>query len=399
MIYLLKQKILTIIKKSILDFYRTIVSVSFYVIDTFIMKHDDNYHESRLLIIKFDELGDYILFRDYLKVIRHSKKFRTYKITLAGNVKWKELSEHFDGSNYDEAIWIDKKKFITNIIYRKIIFNKIYNRNFDTVLNPSSSRNFLTDDSLVRVAKAAKSIGFVSDTANSPKLILFLSDSFYSRNMLLPKDCYFEFYRNKYFFETLLEEEINLIAPYLGVDNRKEKEKQQKFVLVSPGAGIKYRQWSARNYAIISNYINKNYGYKLKIIGGESERDISIKIINHSEITEIEDLTGKTSLLELIDTIASSGLVITNDTGTSHISAALGIKTLVISNGSRFGRFNPYPDRLGLDVTVIYPSQIMDIIDNNYESILKAFKYKSYLNIDSVSLRQVESSLDELLSK
>ena len=363
------------------------------------MKHDDNYHESRLLIIKFDELGDYILFRDYLKVIRHSKKFRTYKITLAGNVKWKELSEHFDGSNYDEAIWIDKKKFITNIIYRKIIFNKIYNRNFDTVLNPSSSRNFLTDDSLVRVAKAAKSIGFVSDTANSPKLILFLSDSFYSRNMLLPKDCYFEFYRNKYFFETLLEEEINLIAPYLGVDNRKEKEKQQKFVLVSPGAGIKYRQWSARNYAIISNYINKNYGYKLKIIGGESERDISIKIINHSEITEIEDLTGKTSLLELIDTIASSGLVITNDTGTSHISAALGIKTLVISNGSRFGRFNPYPDRLGLDVTVIYPSQIMDIIDNNYESILKAFKYKSYLNIDSVSLRQVESSLDELLSK
>ena len=42
------------------------------------------------------------------------------------------------------------------------------------------------------------------------------------------------------------------------------------------------------------------------------------------------NLAGKTSISELKALLASSALVISNDTGTAHVAAALGIPTVVI---------------------------------------------------------------------
>src|SRR5690348_14640759 len=67
--------------------------------------------QAHLLLIKNDEIGDYILFRNYLKYIRNHEKYRGYRITLIGNVIWKDLFDEFDAAFVDDVIWLNKKTF------------------------------------------------------------------------------------------------------------------------------------------------------------------------------------------------------------------------------------------------------------------------------------------------
>jgi len=45
--------------------------------------------------------------------------------------------------------------------------------------------------------------------------------------------------------------------------------------------------------------------------------------------------------------LSQSQLIISNDTGTAHISSAVGTPTVCILGGGHFGRFAPYPDLPG----------------------------------------------------
>ena len=71
------------------------------------------------------------------------------------------------------------------------------------------------------------------------------------------------------------------------------------------------------------------------LIGDRSELDVSIEVVEKSIIKPV-NLTGKTSLAESTAVLSLCDLLVSNDTGPAHISAALGTKTIVI-----FGPTNP----------------------------------------------------------
>ncbi len=60
-----------------------------------LLKNCEPHHKippsNSLLIVRLDAIGDYILFRNFLKVIRNSEKFNNYTITLCGNTLWKDI--------------------------------------------------------------------------------------------------------------------------------------------------------------------------------------------------------------------------------------------------------------------------------------------------------------------
>ena len=62
-------------------------------------------NSKNLLIVKMDAIGDYILFRNFLKAIKEDKKYSKYKITLCGNSVWKDISEKFDSK---ETVFDDR---------------------------------------------------------------------------------------------------------------------------------------------------------------------------------------------------------------------------------------------------------------------------------------------------
>src|ERR1700761_4295017 len=74
--------------------------------------------QRRLLLIKTDEIGDYVLLRNQLSRVRSSAVYRGYRVTLVGNTDWRQLFEAYDAHVADELIWIDKLRFRRDLFYR-----------------------------------------------------------------------------------------------------------------------------------------------------------------------------------------------------------------------------------------------------------------------------------------
>jgi heptosyltransferase II len=93
------------------------------------------------------------------------------------------------------------------------------------------------------------------------------------------------------------------------------------------------KRW--QNYAKLNDLIQANLSANIILIGDQSELDVSLEILENTKVKPIL-LTGKTSLSEATAVLSICDLLVSNDTGPSHISAALGTKTIVI-----FGPTNP----------------------------------------------------------
>jgi len=352
-------------------------------------------------MIKLDEIGDYILFRNFIKIIRESKKFNDYKITLLGNEVWKEITEAFDKNFVDDFIWMDKKKFLNNLFYRRSFLKKVTGMNFGIALNFHISRNIYLDDAVIRAVNANNKIGHRTSLTNMFGWQRRISDSYYTKLVDI-EEVVFEFEKNKKFLESLLSEKINLAVPYLDVEviDRKNIIKKNDVVLFI-GSKRAYYRWAIENFVRIAEHIVKKYNSNILLIGSADDIKYAneFKSLCESSIVQnIVDLTGKTSLLESIKAISKAKLTISNDSGIAHISAATGTPTIVLLNGSRFGRFFPYPENSSVKVIPIYPP-ILDTYKINFSEFVREYEYKSKLDINSITPERVTKEIDNFLSE
>ncbi|MDB5157788.1 MAG: lipopolysaccharide core biosynthesis protein, partial [Mucilaginibacter sp.] len=65
----------------------------------------------RLLLIKTDAIGDYVLFRNFIEILKRSEKYKDYQIDLLGNTIWRELNLAYDKQFLNEAYFINPKSY------------------------------------------------------------------------------------------------------------------------------------------------------------------------------------------------------------------------------------------------------------------------------------------------
>ncbi len=229
--------------------------------------------EKTLLLVRLDAIGDYILFRNFIEIIKNSSSYKNYKITLCGNIAWKSLAEEFDKEIVNDFIWIDRKTFYRNLLYKYNILKRIFKSSFETVIHITHSREILYGDVIVSAAQALNSIG---SKGSEEKHALWkrkvLTDKIYTR-LLDTSDKYsFEFEINKYLVGSLLGYLISIKKPEMDVSfiNNPDGTKN-KFILLFPGAGEKRRMWANGNFREISEFILKNFSFDITISGSVQE--------------------------------------------------------------------------------------------------------------------------------
>lgn len=99
------------------------------------------------------------------------------------------------------------------------------------------------------------------------------------------------------------------------------------------------KRWGTTNYAKLSEIIKSELDANVILIGSKDEIEVSAKVVAQSN-SEPVVLTGKTSLAEVTAILAEVDMLISNDMGLAHVSAAVGTKTLTI-----FGPTNPSTTR------------------------------------------------------
>ena len=103
--------------------------------------------------------------------------------------------------------------------------------------------------------------------------------------------------------------------------------------ILAPGTMWETKHWTAEGFAGVARELVKS-GFAPVFIGSKSEQPLNISI--HAQAPGSTDFTGQTSLADVVALIRRAALVVTNDSGTTHIAAALARPAVTI-----FGPTNP----------------------------------------------------------
>jgi hypothetical protein len=98
----------------------------------------------RLLIIRLDDIGDYLLFRNQLGLYKKSPRWQGYSITLLGNASWQPVFTLLDSATVDETLWVNKNRYLQQADYRREIWRQLRAQGFDVVIAPSRTQAPLT---------------------------------------------------------------------------------------------------------------------------------------------------------------------------------------------------------------------------------------------------------------
>lgn len=107
----------------------------------------------------------------------------------------------------------------------------------------------------------------------------------------------------------------------------------EPYVVINPNAGelALERRWSTEKFAKLADEVAALYGCKLVVIGAPSERDYVAGMLRKVRAQDVlVDLSGKTTLAEMVALFAGARLVVSNDTGPLHLACASGAKTVSI---------------------------------------------------------------------
>jgi ADP-heptose:LPS heptosyltransferase len=113
----------------------------------------------------------------------------------------------------------------------------------------------------------------------------------------------------------------------------------QPYVCVHAGAQLPSRRWPAGRFAQVADALAQR-GCRVVLTGTESEAAL-VHEVEQAMTQPALNLAGKTDLWALGALIEHARLLVCNDTGVSHIAAALGTPSVVVSSGADVSRWAP----------------------------------------------------------
>lgn len=110
-------------------------------------------------------------------------------------------------------------------------------------------------------------------------------------------------------------------------------------VCVHAGAQLPSRRWGAARFAQVADAL-ADRGFTVVLTGTAGEAGLVAELASRMHAPAL-NLAGRSSLWTLGALVESAALVVCNDTGLSHVAAALGRPSVVVACGSDTGRWAP----------------------------------------------------------
>jgi len=349
-----------------------------------------------VLLIRQDNIGDFVIWLDTAKEYRKLYPPNKYKISLVGNKIWCGLAEELP--YWDDVLPVDVKKFKTFSRYRWNMLLKVRNLGAEITIQPTYSREFYHGDSLVRASNASKKVSSEGNMSNRNQLKKILADNWHTELIPFSPEPLSELERNAEFFSGFVKKLYLPRYPTLEIsgDYNIREFKRKSFYVLSLGANKIYREWPYKYYAKIAQKIHNKTDWLGLICGAENEFDLGehIKKVCNAPL---QNYAGQTTLSELACLLVKSQILISNETGTAHIANAVGTPTVCILGGGHFGRFAPYPELSGQTNRLEVVFHEMSCYGCNWECIYPLKKNEPAPCITNISVDAVWEKVKPLL--
>ena len=270
------------------------------------------------------------------------EKYPDSKITLLANKNFADICN--DIPFIDELHTFDIKQFAPKktgdepsllLIYNYLegLVDEMKEKRFDAVINLSHSKLSAIFTSLLNVpdVRGLTSTGYGHRVIRHPWLNYFCNIIFnrnYNRFNLV--DIYMKSGDVQPFSKRLFLNSSNESEKFADEFLEKNGVSDGDMLIgFQPASSRPDRRWSSDSFAKLGLELVKKYGAKIIIFGVPSEKDVGDEIQSKMDGRAI-NAAGKTSVRELSALLKRCHLLVTNDTGTMHIAAAVGTKVVAL---------------------------------------------------------------------
>jgi ADP-heptose:LPS heptosyltransferase len=331
-----------------------------------------------LLLIRLDDIGDYLLFRNQLGCYKQSDRFKDHRIVLLGNDSWQSLFMLLDRQTVDEAVWVNKNRYLTSASYRFDIWGNLRERGFETVIAPSCTRPLLLDDLCMLAAAPLHSSGSVNSNVHA--CWNEISDRLYGSLYVPSRPLMHEFHFNAEFARWACGMQSPHRRPV--IEGEFLPPAPGAYVICFVGASTRSKRWPANRWIEFIELCRRDFPGRIVLAGnGEAEIALARKI---RQQTGAESIAGAVDLPELLRWVAGAVAVVTNDTMAAHVGVSLGRPTVIVANGVNYMRFAEYRGAGMEEVTTIYP----EVLDRRRTRVGDGpYAYSETVSADIASIR------------
>ena len=303
-----------------------------------------------ILILNMTRMGDLVQSTSSIAGLR--KQYPNASITLMVTSAFEEFSKKipcinkrviFDIKQFVDRV--DKKQMLWVDVYKYLesILNELKDRKYDLLINLSHSK---LSAFMISYLKIKNMRGFGCD-ANGDRITLDPWMQYFGiepfNRQLNPFNLVEIFTRSA---GVAPEEnpirlsnkgdDIESMSKFFEIDSINS---EKLLIGIQAGSSLEGRRWPPESFAKIADGLVESLGAKIILLGVNSEKKLSEKIISLAKHKYgITDLTGETNVDELTALVSRCSYLITNDTGTMHVAAAVG--TTII--GLFFAHAHPY---------------------------------------------------------
>jgi ADP-heptose:LPS heptosyltransferase len=306
--------------------------------------------DKKLLIIRLDDIGDYVVFRNQLQAYKRSPRWQDHHITLLANASWKAIFALLDEDTVDDTIWVEKNRYLEHADYRWTIWQQLRAQGFETVIAPSRTRPLLLDDCCMLAAAPNKHIIGCVNTYRHAEWNA-LSDALY-KELFTPSDpLIHEFRFNAEFTAKVCA--VPSVYSRPTIEQRFASPSPDAYVLCFLGANTRSKRWPVGRWIEFIELYRRRHSTTVVVAGASrAELDMARLI---QERTGAVSIAGKVSVAEFIPWVAGAQAVISNDTMAAHLAVSFGRPTVIVANGVTYMRFTEYGNT-GVDyAATVYP--------------------------------------------
>ena len=283
-----------------------------------------------LLVVRLDRIGDVVLWLPSAQRLIEAWRRRGFRVIVIVRTECAALVQGLSG--VDQVLMMDCRRVRLDPVYRARLLLEVRRCGAEVAIEPTVSRVPALGDAVVRFSGAARRVGWKGDRNRATRLEKHFGDRAYTELVPNPLDEASELRRNEAFLDRIdvpAERFERVPLPRRALEGRGLPAR--RYVLV-PGAGDPR----------LAGLIHRKTGWVGVICGSGGDRPAARCIMAETDAPLI-DLTGETALAQLVDVIAGSALVVSNETGAIHIAAALRVPGVCVTGGGHYGRFVPYP--------------------------------------------------------
>lgn len=156
------------------------------------------------------------------------------------------------------------------------------------------------------------------------------------------------------------------------------------FIVVHPGASDPAKCWPIAHFALLMDRLIERYALKIILIGSPQTISLAEDILRQTrKSSQILNLTGKTSLAQMVSLLRRSCLLISNDSGPVHVAAGVGTSVISLfmrdQPGTNAERWKPLGPKSFILDNKIQPGSIS--VDNVLELTEQIFRKNNQYEI------------------